>query len=168
MDNPKYAMMERERRFLVRALHCGLLDGARPTLVEDRYLDGTRLRLRRTTEVATGAITMKLGKKYRSPDPVSRPVVSTYLDPAEYDVLATLPAAILVKRRHRIAHAGFPVAVDVFEGPLTGLILVEAEGEVSGFAAPEWTAREVTSDPFFDGGNLARLDAAALAEALSQ
>ena len=56
----KYAHVETERRFLVRALPPGI---TRVSDITDRYLVGTRLRLREVT--TDGATTRKLGHKVR-------------------------------------------------------------------------------------------------------
>lgn len=54
--SPKYAHIERERRFLVDSGRLPPLDRARAAVrIEDRYIDGTRLRLRRMTDVTSGA-----------------------------------------------------------------------------------------------------------------
>jgi hypothetical protein len=63
----KYARPERERRWLVAKLpDMSLAIDAR--LINDRYLFGTRLRLRCVTPLAGGAPKYKLGQKVR-PDP---------------------------------------------------------------------------------------------------
>jgi hypothetical protein len=56
----KYAHIETERRFLVRAVPAGVTSVSDIT---DRYVDGTRLRLREVT--TNGATTRKLGHKAR-------------------------------------------------------------------------------------------------------
>ena len=171
MDIPKYAKAEAERRFLVTDMPPDLLRSARCTLIEDLYLDGGRLRLRKTIDPLSGVTGYKLGKKYPSPDPDLRPVVSVYLDDAEYRVLAALPGNTLAKRRYRPDMEDLHIAVDVFEGPLAGLVLAEIEAatadQLRASVAPDWAAREVTADPFFQGGNLARLTVADLAARLS-
>ncbi|MFD0327121.1 hypothetical protein ACFQZC_00365 [Streptacidiphilus monticola] len=45
------------------------------------------------------------------------------MSPTEYKLLASLPAAVLSKTRLSVP----PLGVDVFGGPLQGLILAEAE-----------------------------------------
>lgn len=170
MDMPKYAMIEAERRFIVDKLPHDLLAGAPVTIIEDCYLDGGRLRLRRTVDPQTGAASHKLGKKYPSADAAIRPVVSVYLDEAEFQALASLPGNVLRKRRYRIATKGLWVAVDLFEGTLEGLALGEIETETAerlrDLEPPAWFCHEVTADPFFDGGNLAGLRAGELADRL--
>lgn len=159
--SPKYAHVERERRFLVDPSLCPDLSGVHAVLIEDRYVVGTRLRLRRMKDVATGETSLKLTKKYPSADPFARPIVTSYLDEREYALLSALPAQSLVKRRHAVA---WPegLSIDVFEGSLTGLHLAEIEftddATLQSFTPPAWIIREVSAEPCFDGGSLAQLD----------
>jgi CYTH domain-containing protein len=152
---PKYSIIERERRFLVDRELAPALDSATARLVEDRYLPGTGLRLRRVT-APDGSVVHKLGKKYPGAGLSSRPMTNIYLDAAEYDALAALPAAVLVKRRHDVG-GGF--AIDVFEGALAGLMLAEIsaddDAELAAIALPSWCAEEVTEDVAYAGGTLA-------------
>ncbi|MER6957424.1 hypothetical protein [Streptomyces sp. NPDC000618] len=150
----KYAHVERERRFL-------LAEEPAPSavtvtrLITDRYLVGTRLRLRRA-ERADGGCELKLTQKV----PVARPgavqglITNTYLSSAEYDLLASLPAATLSKTRFSVP----PLGVDVFDGPLQGLVLAEAEfttdEEAQSFVPPPECVAEVTDDARFTGGRL--------------
>ncbi|WP_235619180.1 hypothetical protein [Embleya scabrispora] len=119
----KYARIERERRFLLAAPPAPA-DVTTTWAIGDRYLTGTRLRLRRV-ERPDGSCEFKLTQKV----PVVRPgaiqglITNTYLSAAEYDLLATLPARVLSKTRFGVP----PVGVDVFDGPLRGLVLAEAE-----------------------------------------
>lgn len=78
-DVPKYARLERERRWLVDRTACPDLSAHAHVLIEDRYIDGTRLRLRRTTDSASGEQLFKLTKKYDTGDPLARPIVTAYL-----------------------------------------------------------------------------------------
>ena len=151
----KYSHVERERRFLVDPERRPALAGRPHILIADRYLVGTRMRLRRMTAPDTGRVALKLTKKYESPDPRARPMVTTYLNEAEYALLEGLPAQLLVKRRYPIG--GF--AIDIFEGALAGLELAESEqgdaATLAALAVPHWAVREVTDDPAFEGGRLA-------------
>ena len=132
-----------------------VLDPAAARLVEDLYLPGTGLRLRKVT-APDGTVVFKLGKKYPGAGLSSRPMTNIYLDSAEHDALAALPAVPLVKRRYDVG-GGF--AIDVFEGPLAGLVLAEVEaGDDAALAAvaiPRWCAAEVTDDSAYAGGTLA-------------
>lgn len=159
---PKYAVIERERRFLVDPRRRPDLSSAPSVLIEDRYIDGARLRLRRMTDSVTGRVVLKLGKKYESADPLARPVVTTYLTDGEYALLIELPARALVKRAFDVG--GF--RLDMFEGALAGLELAEFDaGTATALATatvPDWVKLEVSADARFDGANLAALDAADL------
>ncbi len=156
MDPTKYARLEDEQRFVVATLPAA---ASAPRRLEDRYLDGTRLRLRRVTD-ERGTHT-KLGHKVR-PDG-SRPSAvwhtTCYLDDAEAALLATLPAAVLEKRRWSLEGGG---CADEFAGPLHGLVLVEGDRP---FACPRGGV-EVTEDERFCGGALAALTATGAAALL--
>ena len=155
---PKYSLVERERRWLVDPAALPPLPH-RHVLVEDRYLTGTRLRLRRMTDSGGDSVTFKLAKKYEAADPAARPMVNAYLDDAEFAVFAGLPASAVRKRRFVVD--GF--SVDLFEGGLAPLVLAEREAAdapaLAALRPPPWVRREVTHDPRFQGGALARLDA---------
>jgi CYTH domain-containing protein len=161
IETPKYAHLELERRWLVD-------HAARPsakhmafTLIEDRYIVGTRLRLRRMT--ADGRTVCKITKKYETARAEARPIVTAYLTEDEYTVFAALPALAMRKRRFRFPHDGRDWSLDVFEGALTGLQLVEAEAEheaaLAALVPPPWAAKEVTHDARFQCGALAQTNA---------
>lgn len=147
----KYARPECERRWLLGALPSSARDRRR---IEDRYLEGTTLRLRRVDDGV--AVVFKLGQKVRpvAMDPYVVHITNMYLTAEEYERLATLPAASLVKTRRLVRHQGATFAVDEFEGPLTGLLLAETEDAPLGL--PDWLGLEVTHDDRFSGGALAR------------
>lgn len=153
--SPKYAQIERERRWLVDPSRRPDLSQLPHILIEDRYIVGTRLRLRRTTSSATGVVTLKITKKYESDDPRARALVTTYLTVGEYDLFATLSACSLQKQRYSVD--GF--SLDRFAGTLAGLELAERECPddmtLRALAAPDWVLREVTHEDCYTGGALA-------------
>jgi CYTH domain-containing protein len=169
---PKYALIERERRFLVDRARRPDLDGHPFVLIEDRYIDGTRLRLRRMQDSAAGRILLKLTKKYEAEDPLARPIVTAYLTDEEHRILAALPARTLSKRRHHVKVGTHYFGIDLFLGPLSGLELAEIEcpsdGLLRSLVPPEWVLRDVSDDPDFQGGSLALLDAEGLAALLEK
>ena len=158
--SPKYSHFERERRFLVNVAKCPDLVSLPFVLVEDRYIRGTRLRLRRMTDSATGEVAMKLTKKYETDDPLARPIVTAYLTNSEYEALAVLSADVLNKRRYRVETEGGAFSVDQFLDALDGLVLAEIEcrsaDELKSLSIPDWVAREVSHDIEYQGGQLAR------------
>ncbi|MBV1687375.1 hypothetical protein KRR38_06715 [Novosphingobium sp. G106] len=158
--SPKYAHAERERRWLVDPLGLPDLAAAEHVLVEDRYIDGTRCRLRRITHSASEVTAVKLTKKYEAADPLARPIVTAYLDEAEFAVFAALPARTLTKRRYHIQVDGREFSYDRFSGALDGLHLLEIEWpDDAGLRAlrpPEWAIRDVSEDIRYQGGTLVR------------
>jgi CYTH domain-containing protein len=153
----KYARVERERRFLLAGppSPSAAADSRRIT---DRYLPGTRLRLRRVDYCDSGACELKFTQKV----PAARPgyvqglITSTYLSTAEYDLLASLPAQVLTKTRLSVP----PLSIDVFDPPLHGLVMADVEfstdEEAQLFPRPPAAVAEVTDDPRFTGGSLVR------------
>ncbi len=149
----KYAVVERERRYLLASLP----DGVTSTRdIADRYLTGTRLRLREVRE-PDGAVIRKLGHKVRLSDgPGEIACTSFYLDDEEWAVLAALPARVLRKKRHTIARDGWVVAVDEHED---GALVAEIDdGDEPSDRLPDWldVVRDVTLDEAWTGGGLAR------------
>lgn len=151
-EPPKYAVIERERRFLVSTMPHGAVTTRRIT---DSYLTGTRLRLRETID-PDGTVTRKLGHKVRLEDgPRVIACTSLYLDEQEWNALAQLPARQLTKTRQIIERDGWRFAVDEFPD---GTLLAEIDQAQSGSACPAWLAviEEVTDREEWTGGALAR------------
>jgi CYTH domain-containing protein len=143
----KYARYELERRWLLASLPPGADAG---TLIYDRYIEGTRLRLRRIDSE------YKLAQK-EAPSPPNYAVTvitNMYLSPEEYEVLAALPARELRKRRHHLGR----YSIDVFEGALAGLVLAEtefpSEEDMRAHPDPDFAVRDVTDDVRYTGGSL--------------
>jgi CYTH domain-containing protein len=104
-----------------------------------------------------------LGQKYRSAgqETQQRTMTTIYLNELEYKTLTSLKGSSIIKRRYPYTYTGYPTSVDVFEGHLSGLLLLEfqqqAGEDITSFPAPEFAVREVTDEPFFTGGELAKL-----------
>jgi CYTH domain-containing protein len=146
-----YARPERERRFLVAALPPS---ATRPLMIEDWYVLGTTLRLRRMG--ARGEHAFKLTQKIRASDgdPAEVAITTAYLTEDEFELLTDLlPATVVRKTRWRCE--GF--IVDELHGALEGLLL--AEVQVDDLSAPidlpSWLGDEVTHDDRYSGGSLA-------------
>lgn len=154
---PKYARIEFERRWLADGARRPALEGCPFTEVEDRYLRGTRMRLRRMT--GRDGIQWKLTKKYGCADPAARPIVTTYLTEVEYELLRSVPAHALDKRRYHLQLENRRWSLDLFEGALTGLELLECEtadrAALDALVPPDWALYEVTALPQWQGGALA-------------
>jgi CYTH domain-containing protein len=156
---PKYAHIERERRWLVDRARRPPLDGREFVRIEDRYIVGTRLRLRRATVSATGKVVHKLTRKYEAPDPLARPIVTAYLTAEEHALLEQLPAHPVEKRRYALDDGGRVFSLDRFTGALAGLELAEIEWPddegLRALAPPLWADREVSGDVRYQGAVLA-------------
>jgi len=153
----KYARVERERRFLLSALPV-TPDSVRTHHIQDTYFLGTTLRLRKMTELRAGheAHIYKLTQKIVTnvAVPGQRLNTNTYLSETEYELLRELPGRPLNKTRYSLP----PMGIDVFDPPLHGLVLGEAEFEtdeaMNTFVPPSYVVAEVTHDVRFTGGQL--------------
>lgn len=152
-DILKYAVVERERRYIVASLPEGVIS-TRDIL--DRYVTGTRLRLREVRE-DDGSVTRKLTHKVRlSQGPAEVACTNFYLDDAEWTLLAALPAQLLRKRRHLVRRDGLLVAVDELED---GTLIAEIDDhDEPSDVVPEWldVVDDVTSHEAWTGSPLAR------------
>jgi CYTH domain-containing protein len=154
----KYAHVERERRYLFLGVVIGI-SPIRNLLINDRYINGSNLRLRRIEEDSQPTV-FKLGQKIRigGEHPLKIAHTTMYISENEFDSLLGLPAKVLVKKRSVFPHGDYHFSVDVFEGELTGLSLVEVDLGEEGTSyemLPLEKTIEVTSDERFTGGKLA-------------
>jgi CYTH domain-containing protein len=121
--------------------------------IEDRYVIGTRLRVRC---VRGGRETIyKLTQKIPNASGGPGLITTIHLDAAEHAALCALPCHELRKTRTSIP----PFGVDTFAAPLAGLVLAEVEfesaEELAAFAPSIAVVVEVTDDVRFTGGRLA-------------
>ena len=156
MTTPKYAQVELERRWRVTQTKLPRLESLPCKRIEDKYLTGTRLRLRKVTaKVTDGPDTVyKLCKKYGKTH-LSEAIVNVYLTQSEYDVLNALPGSCLEKLRY-VLESG---ALDVFGASLSGLMLFElefaTEQKAFSYTPPDFAACEVTGVLEYEGASLA-------------
>lgn len=77
----------------------------------------------------------------------------------EFSDLSISSRRRITKDRYKVALNGYEAEVDVFQGPLEGLILIDFEfsslAEMSSFVAPECCGPDVTQEDFIAGGLLA-------------
>jgi CYTH domain-containing protein len=150
---PKYAQTEIERRWLVDLEAVGPLEAVAFREIEDRYLPGTRLRLRKMHE-ASGKPILKLCKKYGKFSALSEPVANLYLSEAEYALLAQLGGAAVRKRRYAIAGG----ALDLYDGQDKLAVFeaeFESEAQALAYIPPSFVRAEITNNPSFSGTALA-------------
>src|SRR5438270_7026563 len=139
-DFGKYARPECERRFLLSAVPDG---ASSPRRITDRYLTGTRLRLRRIESDAEVPV-YKFGQKIRPrlDDPSVLMITNIYLSSSEYELIVRLPADLLEKTRWSVPWDDSFLSVDEFQGRHAGLVLAEAsfdnEADMRAFVPPAW------------------------------
>lgn len=169
----KYTRVEYERRFLV-PFNSNWRDSVESysKIFEDKYLRGTRLRLRVLTDSDSERRVIKLTKKAASSSPYYHTISRIMLSQEEYDFLNRLEGHRLMKTRYYHAFRARVFSVDVFQGELDGLILCETEADgledLMSAEPPAYATIEVTEDPFFEGGTLCRATRSELARKLTQ
>jgi CYTH domain-containing protein len=154
----RYVFVERERRWTCTALPGHLV--TRTERITDLYVTHTNLRLREARPTGEELPLLRLTRKV-DVDAETRLISSIYLQESEFTLLrGVLAGRYLYKSRHHLkSPADVVLAIDEFEGDLSGLMLLEAEfGSTEALAAfqpPSYVAGEVTRDARFTGGHLA-------------
>jgi CYTH domain-containing protein len=165
LGGSRYARVERERRYFLRELPPGLKLSDPHTQITDNYVTGTRLRLRKVRVPETNEWTLKLTQKHApTPPDFSRTLITNmYLSPYEYEVLSVFEGNELRKNRYPYEHGGRVYSVDLFLGPLRGLVLAETDfgtdAEMDAFPTPSFAHLDVTHDELFTGARLVELTA---------
>ena len=148
--------VEIERKF---RLECepDWISGCEATRIEQGYLaieggGGAEVRLRRR-EGETLLTVKRDSGKIRTEEEIA-------LEPEQFETLWPLTEGRRVQKvRYLAPSATGEIEVDVFEGELTGMIIVEmefdSEAESDGFDPPEWLGREVTGDDRYANETLA-------------
>ena len=145
-------MSEIERKFLVDELPAELGAGLH---LRQAYVavDGpTEVRIRATDDGCT--LTVKGGHG------LERAEVEVEVDRDRFDALWPLAQGRqLEKQRHRVAVGEHTAEVDVYEGSLAGLRVVEVEfastADAGSFAVPTWFGRELTGERGWSNAALA-------------
>lgn len=149
----KYAVVERERRYVVASLPEGV---SNTVAIIDRYVTGTRLRLREVRE-ADGTVTRKLGHKVRLTEgPAEVASTNFYLDDGEWAALEALPALVVRKKRHLVPRDGLVVVIDEHED---GTLVAEIDDrDQPSVVVPDWldVVKDVSDDERWTGAQLAR------------
>lgn len=124
--------------------------------IVDRYVTGTRLRLREVRR-GDGTVIRKLGHKVRLTEgPGEVACTNFYLNDEEWATLGALPARLLRKRRHFVERDGLTIAVDEHED---GSLVAEIDdGDEPSSLVPDWldVVDDVSGDEAWTGAPLAR------------
>jgi len=171
-ERSKYALLERERRYLLQDLPEGLTRADPHLQITDNYITGTRLRLRKVRDPRTNKWTVKFTQKFApDPDDLSRTIITnTYLNAQEAEVLAVFEANEIRKNRYFFEWEGRKFSVDMFLGDLFGLVLsevgFETDEELDNFKQPPFAIADVTNVDLFTGGKLCSLTFEDIREAI--
>lgn len=151
---PKYARCEIERRWLVEPRAVESLELGPPREIEDVYLPGTGLRLRKLSEAGIPPV-FKLCKKYGKSIGPSEAITNLYLTEAEYTLLRS---ALDGQRVWKVRHAVAGGSLDLYSGE-TSLAVFEiefdSEDAAAAYVPPDFVGVEVTADPTYSGAALA-------------
>ncbi len=146
--------IEIERKFLVEG-DGWMADAGEGLVCRQGYLDsgkGTTIRVRMIGEQAfltiKGATSGITCSEFEYEIPV----------PDASEMLTLCGEDIVEKHRYLIKHAGMLWELDVFSGANAGLVMaeIELETEDQSFDFPEWVGPEVSADPRYRNGHLAR------------
>lgn len=153
---PKYSIAEVERKWLVESAALGSLEGKPYFEIEDLYIAGTLLRIRKMERAGSPAV-FKLCKKYGKASALSEPVTNLYLSENEYRLLVSqLGGNALRKRRYSVAGG----ALDIYPDSRLGAIFeieFQSEAEAERYVPPPFARQEVTGNEAYSGAALAAL-----------
>ena len=174
VPDSKYALVERERRYLLQDLPEGLARTDPHVQITDNYITGTRLRIRKVRDPGTNKWTVKFTQKFPlQPNDLSRTLITnTYLNAIEAETLSVFNSNEIRKNRYYFNYDGKKFSVDMFLGDLFGLILAEVsfetDEELINFPKPDFALAEVTNQEAFSGGRLAELTFSDVREEISK
>ena len=162
VPDSKYALVERELRYLLQDLPDGISRADHHLQITDNYITGTRLRIRKVRDPRTNKWTVKLTQKF-APEPadLSRTIITnTYLNAVEAETFSVFNSNEIRKNRYYFEYEGRKFSVDMFLGDLFGLVLAEVsfdrDEELLEFPKPPFALADVTNNPLFSGGHLSQ------------
>lgn len=160
----KYALVERERRYLLQDLPQGMTRADHHLQITDNYMTGSRLRMRKVRDPKTNKWVAKLTQKSPLADgEFARTIITNiYLNAVEAETLSTLfNSNEIRKNRYYLDYEGRRFSIDMFLGDLFGLVLAEVafdtDEELESFAKPSFALVDVTDNELFTGGRLSQL-----------
>lgn len=174
VPDSKYALIERERRYLLEDLPEGLTRASPHVQITDNYITGTRLRIRKVREPRLNKWVVKFTQKFAPEETdLSHTIITNlYLNAQEAEVLSVFEANEIRKNRYKFDYEGHTLGIDMFLGDLFGLVLAEVNFEddeqMSNFEMPGFALAEVTNNPLFTGGRLSELTFADLREEIQK
>ena len=147
--------LEIEKKFLLtefpaRWIEDGSLRIRSDQRIEQTYLamdDTQELRVRRITEVGSGAVTYR--QTFKKGHGLVREEIEYEISEAIFDqIMQVFEATPLIKRRVTVDWKGFGIEIDCYEH--IDLIVAEVEFEsveaADAFVAPDWIVRDISSE----------------------
>lgn len=135
------------------------LSGAKVFHIEQTYINfSPEIRVRNINEGEQYVFCLKYGL---TKDGVQRNEVETQVTREEYlELIKKKEGNTIYKTRYQLLADGEIVAIDIFEGDLSGLAYMEIEfanmDEALAYETPDWVIKDVTDDVNYKNGHLAR------------
>ncbi len=154
------ARLYRRRRFLLAELPAGFSVADAHTQITDNHITGTRLYLRRVRVPQTRERFWKLAQEWPlAPTDLTRTLVSEmYLDEREYETLSIFEGNEIRKNLYPFEHEDHLYTIEIFLGPLRGLVLAETlfetDDELNAFQMPVFAHLDVSREETFTGARL--------------
>ncbi|ESY65378.1 MULTISPECIES: CYTH domain-containing protein [unclassified Mesorhizobium] len=145
---------EVERKFLVSSTAWLELAEADIRILQFYLAAGPGRTVRvRISDGTSAKLTLKFGSEARERDEFEYSIpLSEAMEMLDFAI-----GRVIEKTRHHVRHRGHLYEVDVFGGPLAGLVIAELETpeDVPDEMLPDWLGREVTGEQKFYNASLA-------------
>ncbi len=149
-------MIELERTFLAKHLPAGLKKCKKKEIIDvyiPKSIHHPILRIRKN------GMDYEITKKSPIANNASIQEENTIkLSKDEFESLSNVPGKIARKIRHQYRHGGQLYEIDVFQGLLKGLVIIDVEfrtqKEMRAFKMPDFCLVDISNDPQFAGGML--------------
>jgi len=145
------------RIFLIEALPEPLTRASSHLQFFDNYISNTRMRLRSIRDPETKEWTRILQQRLMLPTNVHK-LAEIHLDEAEHAQFEIFEGTEIRKNRYFHEFDSRMFSFDVYLGELWGVnrarVDFGSEDELLAFNPPPWAIYEISSEPFFDDGNL--------------
>lgn len=151
----KYSIDEIERRWLAINEKLPDLENLERTHIFDKYLDNSRMRLRKMQ--SDNEVIFKLCKKYGKNSPISEPITNIYLSEAEYNIFNSLAGKELKRIRYYYLFNGIRWAINLSEGIKEIIVELEFSSieDAINLIVPDFCGLEISDSPEWEAHNFA-------------
>lgn len=152
---------EIERKFKVKEVPYEVLQNIAPLELVQTYLKAPSGEERRVRAINNKKFVMTV-KRPKSENGLIREEIEKEISKEDYELFLKQQIGTQIKKsRYKIpAENGLTYELDIYEGELTGLLVVEIEFEneeiANSFTKPAWFGNEVTSDKRYKNASLAK------------